>query len=251
MEGNKEEIIRILLNKGEILLKEPRKNITLSNDKEVNKYLTDLENYPHLFVLFCIMQRTINAQRAAKIPYLVATELGSFAFRELLKVELKVINEIFNKKKLHYYNTKMAENFYYALKTIKNDYNNDASNIWNDNPKSATIVKRFLAFKGVGLKIATMAPNILVREFKIPMKDYFYIDISVDTHIRRTFKRLGFVSKNAKDDEIIYTAREFHPEYPGIFDLPCWKLGTTYCKVKNPKCDICYLNGLCPKLHLI
>ena len=100
MDDYKEEIIKILKNKGEALLKEPKKGITLSDNLEIDKFLSDLNNYPHLFVLFCIMQRRINAKRAAKIPYLVSTELGSFEFSELLKVELNVIEEIFNRKNL-------------------------------------------------------------------------------------------------------------------------------------------------------
>lgn len=249
MDDNQEEIIKILIDRGKKLLEEPREEIILSNDPEIDRYLTDLKNYPHLFVLFSIMQRNINAKKAAKIPYLVSMEIGSFEFSKLLKIELNEIKEIFNTKKLHRFNNKMAKNFYYALKKIHHDYNDDASNIWNDNPKSATVVKKFLGFKGVGLKIATMAPNILVRNFKIPMKDYFCIDISVDRHVRRIFKRLGFVSKDAEDYEIIYTAREFNPEYPGIFDLPCWNLGTTCCRPRNPKCELCYLDKLCPKLY--
>ena len=42
------------------------------------------------------------------------------------------------------------------------------------------MVYRFLEFNGVGPKIASMAANILAREFKIPFADYFSIDISAE-----------------------------------------------------------------------
>jgi len=249
MDEYQKEIIKILIKEGKTILERPREEIDLPYYPEIEELITDLNENSHLFVLFCIMQRRITAKRAAKIPYLVSMEIGSNKFSDLLKIKLKEVKEIFNRKNLHLYNNKMAENFYYALQKIHNDYDDQAFKIWINNPKSATVVRRFLGFKGVGLKIANMAANMLVRDFNIPMKDYNSIDISVDTHIRRLFKRLGFVNENANDYEIIYTAKEFYPEYPGIFDLPCWNLGTTFCKPKNPECESCYLNMYCPKLY--
>jgi len=35
------------------------------------------------------------------------------------------------------------------------------------------------------------------------------------------FQRLGFISRNASNEELIYSARELNPDYPGIFDLSC------------------------------
>ena len=37
-----------------------------------------------------------------------------------------------------------------------------------------------------------MATNILARQFKIPMSDYYSVDISLDVHIQRVLKRLGY-----------------------------------------------------------
>jgi len=71
----------------------------------------------------------------------------------------------------------MGKNFYLATRKIHNDYQDDASNVWKGNPGSAIIVRRFLEFDGVGIKIVTMAVNTLARDFKTPMKDYINIDI--------------------------------------------------------------------------
>ena len=141
----------------------------------------------------------------------------------------------------------MAENFYQAIQRIHDKYSDDASIIWKRNQGSATIVKRFLEFHGVGIKIATMAANILARDFKIPVRDYVNIDVSPDRHIKRVFKRLGFVSEEPGSDELIYCAREFNPSYPGIFDLSCWEIGREWCKPRNPSCEKCYLAHSCPK----
>ncbi len=83
----------------------------------------------------------------------------------------------------------MAENFYSAVQLIHTKYNDDASNIWKGNPKRATLIRRFLEFKGVGVKIATMAANILAGEFKISMQDRICIDISPDVQVKRVFTK--------------------------------------------------------------
>jgi endonuclease III len=141
----------------------------------------------------------------------------------------------------------MGKNFYLAIQKIHNNYQDDASNIWKDNPRSVTLVRRFLEFDGIGVKIATMAANVLARDFKIPMKDYINIDVSPDVQVKRVFKRLGFISEDASNEELIYCARELNPIYPGIFDLPCWEIGRNLCRHNKPICEKCYLNDYCIK----
>ena len=141
----------------------------------------------------------------------------------------------------------MAENFYLATHRIHTEYGDDASKIWEGNPKSATVVRRFLRFHGVGIKIATMAANILVRDFKISLSDKLCIDISPDVQVKRVFARLGLINSNVTNEELIYCARELNPEYPGIFDLSAWEIGRKWCRPTNPTCDECYMESNCPK----
>ncbi len=247
MNDNQKQIVKILIERGEELLKQPYKKIKFTGNPEADDLLNDLKNFPHAFVLACIMDRQIKAEKAWLIPYEVSKEIGGFEFSRLLELDQASIKEIFERKSLHRFNDVMAQNFYLGIQKIHKDYNDDASNIWKDCPRSATVVRRFLEFNGIGVKIATMAANILAREFKIPMSDYICIDISPDTHVKRVFKRLGFISKNASNDDLIYSARELNPEYPGIFDLSCWEIGRNWCKSQKPQCENCYLNEYCPK----
>lgn len=90
-----------------------------------------------------------------------------------------------------------------------------------------------------------MATNILVRQFKIPLRDYYFVDISVDVQVRRVMTRLGFVPAGATDDLLIYAAREAHPEFPGIFDLALWKVGQDVCTRSAPACGACPLAAFC------
>jgi len=247
MMDSKEKIIKVLKEKGNKLFKKSPKNIEFTKNKESDKLLNNLKDFPHAFFLACVMDRQIKAERAWLIPYGISEEIKSFEFSTLLRVTQEDLIEIFKRKSLHRFNKVMGENFYLAIQKIHHNYHDDASNIWKDNPRSATIVRRFLEFDGVGIKIATMAANILARDFKIPMKDYINIDVSPDVHLKRVFKRLGFISKGASGDELIYCARELNPMYPGIFDLPCWEIGRSWCRPHKPICEKCYLSMYCNK----
>lgn len=118
---------------------------------------------------------------------------------------------------------------------IERSYGGSAENIWNDEPRVGDIYRRFLGFKGIGQKKASMAANILVRDFRIKVTGgWESVDVSLDRHVKRVFLRTGL----AKDEtEVIRIARELNPEYPGILDLPAWQIGRTWCKYVPSICD--------------
>lgn len=206
----------------------------------VNELLNPLGEYPHAFVLACVMDRQTKAENAWRIPKIVFDDLRRFDIDYLVSSE-DDIHRIFKEKVKHRFKDIMADLFCCAVKRIQRDYGGDASRIWNDKPSSGLLIYRFLQFKGVGIKIATMATNILMRRFGIELRDRRSIDISPDVHTVRVFQRLGLTSFD-KDNEIksregtMYMARAIYPEYPGIFDYPCWFVGNQFCEAQIPKC---------------
>ncbi len=219
--------------------------VHFTGNTKIDTFLNDLTNYPHAYVLACLMDRQIKAERAWRIPFIVSEKLKSFGFSELSEIKLKEYINLFKAEKLHRFNKTMAEIFYKAILKIKIDYNGNASMIWSNKPSSAAVVYRFLEFEGSGVKISTMAANILARQFKIPFSDYYSIDISPDVHIIRVMKRIGYVPENADNDMIIYKARELNPEFPGIIDFSCWEIGRNWCKPNKPDCNNCIVKDEC------
>ncbi|PLX06028.1 MAG: iron-sulfur cluster loop [Marinilabiliales bacterium] len=217
-------------------------------DDETNLFLNDLQNYPHSFVLSCLMDRQIKAEIAWLIPSKIKSILGTFKIEDLAKVKANEYQKIFSEKKLHRFNDIMADVFYCGIQDIYNKYSGNAAKIWENKPSSSTVVYRFLEFKGSGVKIATMAANILARQFRIEFSDYYSIDISPDVHIRRVMKRMGFVPDAASNEMIIYKARELYPEFPGIIDFSCWEIGREWCHPRNPECDKCLVKSECKKI---
>ena len=232
-------------------LKKPP-DLNEAQHQEATRLVSDLERHPHAFVIACIMDRQIYADRAWLIPYRLSWRIGSpgepiFGFRALLELsEDEIRGHMKGPPSLHRFPETMSCYVHAALRRIADKYDGRAEKIWAGRPPSAGLVYRFLEFEGIGPKIATMAANILIRGFKIPVSDHFSVDISVDVHVRRVFRRLGLIPERASTEQVIYRARELNPEFPGILDLPAWQIGREWCKPKNPRCSECFMEDICP-----
>lgn len=216
---------------------------------EADALVNNLSEVPHAFVLACLMDRGEKWQRAWQVPYEISLRIPDFTISTLSSLSHDQIAEFMSQpKKLHRYSKKMGEVFYHAIQRIANAYDGHAERIWTGKPSSAEVVYRFLQFEGAGPKIATMATNILARDYKIEFSDYCSVDISVDVHVLRVFARLGVVRPNASIEEVIYKARAFAPDYPGRLDLPSWIIGRNWCKPDESKreCSSCCMFDLCP-----
>lgn len=241
------QIGRILVGRGRKELEASPRVPTYTQDRLANALVADLRNYPHAFVVGCIMDRQIKAERAWEIPYRIQERLGSFEFRKLRRLSVAQVTRLMRRPTpIHRYPPTMGKNMHAALALIADRYGGDASRIWKGRPSSAEVVLRFLEFPGVGPKIATMAANLLARKHKVPLSDYYSIDVSVDVHVRRVLTRLGLVGTGATLEQVVYAARAISPEFPGLIDSPAFQLGRTICRPNSPRCDDCYLRRLCP-----
>ena len=236
-----------LVERGTVLFNAPKKLFPFTREPRADALLNDLTGHPHAFVLACVMDRQIKAERAWLIPYRISEKVGGFSMRTLSTLSRTDVKRLMGKPDpLHRFVDIMAVHFHSAVQRIETVYDGNAAKMWSGEPSSAEVVYRFLEFDGIGPKIATMAANILARKFKIPLADYFSIDISADVHIRRVFARLGLCPEDASVEQVIYRARALNPEFPGMIDLPCWEIGRNWCKSRRPECAGCYMKDLCP-----
>lgn len=242
-----DQIAAKLVSRGDLLFHAERVQCKFTGNDAADALLNDLEGHPHAFVLACLADRQVKAEVAWVIPYELSQRLGGFSFDLLRAVSRDDLRDAFHQpSKLHRFPDRVADVVYKGIQRIAVEYDGDASRIWSGEPPSAGVVLRFLRFDGVGPKIATMATNILAREFKVQMSDYYSIDVSVDVHLRRVFERLGLVQHGDTVEQVVYQARALHPPFPGLMDLPAWEIGRTWCRPTNPQCDNCYMGDLCP-----
>lgn len=236
-----------LVEHGEALFRAPKQLIQFTREPQADSLLNDLTEHPHAFVLACVMDRQIKAEKAWLIPYRILEKIGGFSIEALSALSRADVNRLMMEPEpLHRFINTMSDNFHSAVNRIVSNYAGVAAHLWTGRPASAEVVYRFLEFDGVGPKIASMAANILARDFKISFADYFSVDISADVHVRRVFARLGLCASNATVEQVIYKDRALHPEFPGIMDLPSWEIGRNWCKSRSPECEGCYMKDLCP-----
>ena len=236
-----------LVEHGKQLFDAPKQLIRFTNEDHADALLNDLGRHPHAFVLACVMDRQIRTEQAWLIPYRFQEKLnGDFSIRKLSALSADEVKRLMTQPEpLHRFVDKMSGFFHAAVRRVADRYEGDASRIWQGKPPSAEVVYRFLEFDGVGPKIASMAANILAREFKVLFGDYYSIDISADVHVRRVFGRLGLTSSDATVEQLIFRARAIYPEFPGLMDFPSWEVGRNWCKPSSPDCDSCYMKDGC------
>lgn len=240
------------MTRGEQLFRAKRVPTKFTGIAAADELLNDIKGNPHAFVLACVADRQVKAERAWLIPHELAPRLGGFSFDSLRSVSPKRMHAAFTRPSpLHRFPEEMSRSFHSAIQRIADVYGGNAAAIWRGRPSSAEVVLRFLEFRGVGPKIATMAANILARDFKIPFSDYHSVDVSVDVHLRRVFTRLGLTAPGASVEEVVYRARALHPEFPGLMDLPAWEVGRQWCTPKRPNCSACYMRPVCPTANQV
>ena len=239
----------MLIARSEELLAQTDRPVLVPDDPDANSLVTDIVDRPHAFVYACIADRQVKADLAWRLPFALERRLGSIepgAVAALSRQE--VVDSMRNPDALHRFPDDIGEAIWLAAQRIRDDYDADASRIWASEPPSAEIVARFLAFHGVGPKIATMAANILATGFHVPVSDRYSIDVSVDVQVRRVMQRTGLVDVGASTEEFIYRARALSPEYPAAIDRACWDVGRTTCRPGAPDCGLCVVGTVCPRV---
>ena len=218
----------------------------VTTDEAANAVSGNIRELPHAFVYACIADYQISFERAWAMPRQLLDDLGTLEFVELRKLRqqtwIRVMNSL---EPRHRFPNVVGEPLFRATRRIATDYDGDASRIWAGTPASATVVRRFLEFDGIGAKIATMAANILVRSFGVPMADRISIDISPDVQVGRVMYRLGLIEDPKDATQVVYAARELNPAYPGMFDALMWDTGNKICRPRDPRCGLCRFAVVC------
>ena len=125
-----------LIQRGQRLFNAPATPVSFTNEAGPDGLLNDFANYPHAFVLACVMDRQIKAERAWAIPYRLAQALGDFSLERLVDVTPKRLKSLFVRLQLHRFPDTMSRNFSEAVHRIHLAYDGRADRIWKGRPPS-------------------------------------------------------------------------------------------------------------------
>lgn len=99
-------------------------------------------------------------------------------------------------------------------------------------------MESLLRFPGVGRKTANC---VLAHAF-------FQDALAVDTHVHRISNRMGLVRTKNPEETEIELKNVFPQRYWKHINLLLVKLGQNVCRPISPRCEICTLNDICPKI---
>jgi len=202
------------------------------------------------FLVAVLADYRVRADRAWNLPYLLKQRLGHLDPQKVAEMSERDLERAMSQPTPLHRHPKMVARFIWrTARLLVQRYEGDASTIWADTPRTEDVQNRLDEFHGIGQKKASMATNILVRDFGVAVRDRRGIDVSSDVHVRRVFWRTGLAESPGTED-VVEAGRVLNPEYPGRLDLPAWTVGRRYCRPMNPDCPYCPLDPVCPKLHL-
>ena len=75
---------------------------------------------------------------------------------------------------------------------------------------------------------------------------YHDASIVVDTHVKRISKKLGLTKEEDPVKIEFDLMKELPKDYWILWNIHIIRLGRTICKAPTPKCEECFLAGVCP-----
>jgi endonuclease III len=102
-----------LIERGQSLFHAPKKFIEFTQIHEANALLNDLDLHPHAFVLACVMDRQIKAEKAWIIPFKISEKLGSFSMSLLRQLSREEVQKLMTQPEpLHRFVDNMSEIYF-------------------------------------------------------------------------------------------------------------------------------------------
>lgn len=208
-----------------------------------------IKNDPFAYLLAASVDRGMQAETAWQLPGKIREILGHLDPAKIAQMSsddmLALLERVKGKPR---YLTDAAKTIVDLAGQVAKDYGGDARNLWRGQ-RAWEIQRRMERVYGVGPGIASMTVNLLssLGEIQLEAEDYATMDVKPDVHLKRVFGRLGLCSAEVTENELVDAARRLYPTYPGMLDAPAWHIGREWCHPKEPKCNACPMNDVCPK----
>lgn len=200
--------------------------INILNDTFGKEYICYL-NYetPWQLLFATIMSAQCTDERVNQVTkelFVKYPDLEAFAHAAIEELEQDIYSTGFYKNK--------ARNIIACAKILLQEYHGEV-------PRK---IEELTALPGVGRKTANVIRGNIYHE----------ASIVVDTHVKRISQKFGF-TKNSDPDKIEQDLMKILPKDQWIlYNIQIITLGRTVCTARNPKCEACTLQEVCPSCEV-
>ena len=219
-------------------------------------------NDPNAFLIGSIFNYLIPYRKAWEAPVKLKRRLGHLDVEKMAAMDVNALCEVIrgvpHEMSLHRFPLLLARKVIAASDHLVKNYGASAANIWPDGSSAANVLLRVQRFDGISQKIGNMMTRLLGTWFGVHLTNWERIDIAVDRHVKRVFRRSGLISAGTmpSNQAVIERARVLCPDFPGMLDDPAFLIGVRWCTENGPLCDVeikgskCPLALVCPKCDL-
>ncbi|MBM4143129.1 MAG: hypothetical protein FJ225_06020 [Lentisphaerae bacterium] len=110
---NEKAIRDRLVEHGQTLFRAPKQVIQFTRDPQADALLNDLTSHPHAFVLACVMDRQVKAEKAWLIPFRISEKMSGFSMEALNALSREDVNRLMAEPEpLHRFVDTMAGHFH-------------------------------------------------------------------------------------------------------------------------------------------
>jgi len=217
---------------------------------------------PNAFLIGSIFDYQIPFRKAWEAPFKLKQRLGHLDVAIIARMSFDDLYAVIHGggkgKALHRFNSIMTRKTLSACTQLVERYGGSAANIWPDRASASAVMERLEQFDGISQKIGNMMVRLLGTWFGVHLTEWNKIDIAVDRHVERVFRRTGLIGHGSQPVKrlVIDKARELCPDFPGKIDDPAFNIGEKWCNEQRPLCDVvkegrtCPLSQVCPRVEI-
>lgn len=137
--------------------------IKFTNDDDANELLA---NDPNALLIAIVLDQQITTNKAFGGPHDLKQRLGHLDPARIAEMDEDEFLTIFREKPaIHRFPASMGKRVQAACAVVRDEYNNRADNIWDNQPDAKTIMKRLGGIPGVGPAKQKVAILLLARYY--------------------------------------------------------------------------------------
>lgn len=218
----------------------------ISGNQEADKLL---RRNPFAFLVASCTDRGTRAEFVWELPWHLERKLEGLDAEKISRMTVaeleKTLRELRRKPR---FPNNVARTIVSLAEIVTHEFGGDAARLWRGRPVWE-VLRSLQRVYGVGPGIANMTVRILMDEgqYDPVVEDLRQIDIKPDRLVTRVFYRSG-LSPTRESESCVEAARRLCPEFAAKLDWPAWQIGRDYCDEGKPKCSICRLDEICPKV---